>query len=193
MRHQDPHGIGRVKGRRTVGARVVGCLLGAGLAWAAMAMPVSAIPLEGDYIFVDNIHAIHDQEHGSFHSNGLMLTSWDIHYIGLPSFSSLDTAFPPTINNDSDFSQTMVRTFIGPLETFHYSFKLDLNWLQPTYNFIWRDLDTGELQLVDGDFVAFIQVTGAPEPATILLMATGLLGLAGYVWRQRRPHEVPVG
>ena len=33
---------------------------------------------------------------------------------------------------------------------------------------------------------AFSDVTGVPEPSTIVLLATGIVGLLAYAWRRRR-------
>ena len=133
-----------------------------------------AIPTAGIYAFTSG-------PNGTFVSDGLQLTAWEIDDPATSTRHWSNTTLLPAglqfvnINDTSTFKTN---------EFGHYFFTLD--WANGT----WIDTSTipTEEILATGDFT-YEARAGVPEPSSLGLLVSGLVGLAGYGWWQRQQAQ----
>jgi len=132
-----------------------------------------AIPSPGDYAFTSGLT-------GTFHVEGTgsagHLTAWEIDDPTASTIHWSNTMLLPAglqveVTNDSSTFETN--------EFGHYFFTL--NWLTGQ----WTDYASASEETHVGGFT-YEGRTAVPEPSSLGLVASALLGLAGYGWRQRR-------
>lgn len=162
--------------------RLIIASLIAWLPFIALSGPAFAIPIAGDYTLASTVL------NGTFTVGdlgaGLQLTAWSftttpvtVNFTGLPA--SPDGVI---INNEFSFSQLTPGTIVP---------RAAIQWEGAA--------QTGFLVaiIIDGTGAKIDRATAmpstVPEPSTILLFASGLLGLAGYRWSQRRREGTQLG
>lgn len=141
-----------------------------------------AIPVAGDYTLASAFL------NGTFTSNGTSLTNWS--FTTNPAslnFTNLTVPFQAT-NIPLVFSHNVPTLPPRDEITIMWNPDSSLNLHSASYF-------ASNLQFFSGPATStpITATPGAiPEPATGLLLATGLLGLAGYRWRQRRRERTQV-
>jgi PEP-CTERM motif len=113
-------------------------------------------------------------------ASGTLLTgTWDDPVVGLLNASATSKAFS-SIGNGENTIALGLQTFYGlPSETYTFS--------DSALTVVTRlDRTTGgfNANIREADLVSSIPVA-TPEPGTLLLLSTGLIGMAGYGWRRR--------
>jgi len=144
-----------------------------------LALPTSAIPLAGDYTFNSTIIT------GTFTSDGSKVTDWNLLGVDFLEFAGVNSKplgrYTQLINDEYQF--------IHALET---RFRIiRISWDQTSLN----DLSFGAEKDLSREVGVgnAVLVSAIPEPTSVLLFASGLLGLAGYRWYNRRGEGTQLG
>ena len=141
-----------------------------------------AIPSMGDYTFTSTF------VNGTFTSSGTALTAW--HFVDTyndTTFSGADPVLP----------SSSIVALNDPLFFWHIS---NHPTAAPSVEIFWdsnqyeskRPFGINGAEGEGGRFTAAAAAT-VPEPSTYLLFGSGLLGLAGYRWSQRRRERTQLG
>ncbi len=141
-----------------------------GLVFVGMVMlaatPAEAIPVASDYLFTSGLT-------GTFTSTGSSLSAWEIQFGTLQFSSSSDFLF----RNEVDIFET---DFFLSFVSLHIDWRVN-RFIIPQAS-------------IDSQFLFSPAVSSVPEPATGLLVLTGILGFVGYhQWRPRKQNELQAG
>lgn len=131
--------------------------------------PSHAIPIAGSYVFTNGLT-------GTFTSNGSQLTAWNITLSSLTSTVFCQGCGLQVQTNSPSLFATMNKS-VTPNE------ELSLGWGNNSWSL---QLET----LESGTFAYKATTAGVPEPSVVLLLASGLLALSLYGWRQQRQPKL---
>jgi len=145
-----------------------------------LALPTSAIPLAGDYTFNSTIIT------GTFTSDGSKVTDWNLLGLDFSEFAGVNSRplgrYTTLINDEYQFIHALGTRFRI----------IRISWDQTSLNDLSFEAENGLGTRVAGVGSAVL-VSAVPEPTSVLLFASGLLGLAGYRWHNRRGEGTQLG
>ena len=139
--------------------------------------PAEAIPSAGDYTFSSTY------VNGTFASTGTDLSSWSFSDTWDPSVTTNWSGPAPLLPAGSSIFQNDV-ALLQLVGTLHRSLGID-----------WGNgiVVSSRLEPAPAGVNMPFTVSAVPESSAGILLATGLLGIAGYRWSQRRREGLQVG
>lgn len=147
--------------------------------------PAEAVPVAGDYILSSTF------VNGTFTSTGTSLALWQFEDSWSLNTWSGPTPLAPTGSSVLVNDSNTFRQYILPQLPQLYLF-----WAPPNSDFNSFCLH-GCIGVQKGDYsfsgYGSFEVNPVPEPSAVILVSTGLLGIAGYQWSQRRREGLQVG
>src|SRR4029450_11068765 len=87
-------------------------------------------------------------------------------------------------------SGTLYQGTVTPIDDLSLLPTSNVNDTQIVWDLSRFNTTTGNFYLVQYDLPNAFELTGVPEPSTLVLVATGIAGLLGYTWTRREQRRI---